>query len=56
MLFKFTNALVLIQQKINIILALFLDMFVIVYLDDIFIYFANEEEHIRHVREIIQVL
>lgn len=53
MLFEFTNVLILIQQKVNTVLALFLDIFVIVYLDNIFIYFVKEEKHIGHVRKII---
>ena len=44
MLFKLTNSLVTFQNYINKIFAKKLDVFVIIYLDDIFIYSKNKEK------------
>ena len=51
MLFRLTNALATFQGYINKIFAEKLDVFVIVYLDDILIYTKNEVEgHVQAVR------
>ena len=44
MLFGLTNAPAAFQSYINKILAIKLDVLVIIYMDDIFIYIKNEEE------------
>ena len=54
MSFKLTNALAIFQGYINKILAEKLDVFVIVYLDDIFIYTENEGK--KHVEAVWWVL
>ena len=48
MLFGLTNVPIIFQDYINKILAKKLDVFVIVYLNDIFIYTKNKgEEHVK---------
>src|SRR5204862_7815836 len=44
------------QELINHVLYDHLDKFVIVYLDDILIYFKNEENHEKHVKKILKRL
>ena len=44
------------QELINHILYDHLDKFVITYLDDILIYFKNEEDHEKHVKKILKKL
>ncbi len=56
MSFELTNAFVTFQVYINSVLRKFLDVFVIVYLNDILIYFQNEEKHTNHVRLILKRL
>ena len=40
----------------NNVLRKFLDIFTLTYLDDILIYLKTEEEHKRHVRQVLNVL
>ena len=47
--FRLTNALASMQQLMNDALHEYLDIVVIVYLDDILVYSTSEEEHIKHV-------
>ena len=54
--FGLTNVLATFQTLMNYILQPFLDDFVIVYLDDIFVYSKMEEEHCMHIKKILQVL
>ena len=54
MLFRLTNALAIFQGYINKIFAEKLDVFVIVYLDDIFIYTKDESKN--HVQAMHWVL
>jgi len=54
--FGLTNAPATFQCVMNSILAPYLDRFVIVYLDDILVYSKNQDEHIRHLRTVLQVL
>jgi hypothetical protein len=54
--FGLTNAPATFQSYINRALAGLLDKFCVVYLDDILIFSQTEEEHIRHVREVLQRL
>ena len=54
MSFKFINAIATFQTLINNILKEFLNKFVIVYLNDILIYFLNTEKYIKHVKQILK--
>jgi hypothetical protein len=46
-LFNLINALVSFQALINDIFREYLDIFVVIYLDDILIYSINEKNHIK---------
>jgi hypothetical protein len=48
MLFGFTNALAHFMYLMNSVFMLELDMFVVIFIDDILIYSKSEEEHARH--------
>ena len=48
--FDFINALTSFQDLINRILIEKLNIFIIVYLNNIIIYFVNKNEHIEHVK------
>jgi transposase InsO family protein len=54
--FGLTNAPAVFQHMANDIFRDFLDIFIIVYLDDILIYSKNQEEHEIHVRQALQRL
>jgi hypothetical protein len=54
MSFEFANAFVTFQNYINFTLKKFLNVFVIIYLNDILIYFQNEEKHTNHVRLVLK--
>ena len=54
MSFRLTNALALFQRFINEVCEEYLDMFMIVYLDDILIFLNTLEEHIQHVRAVLR--
>ena len=56
MQFRFTNAPVIFQRRINYILGEYLDDFIIVYLDDIIIYLNNKEEHEEHIEWVLRKL
>ena len=56
MSFELINAFVTFQSIINDILRLYLNKFVIVYLDDILIFSKNEEKHVEHVRLVMKAL
>ena len=56
MSFELINAFATIQTLINNTLNKFLNKFVIVYLNDILIYFKNTEKHIKHVKQILKKL
>jgi hypothetical protein len=56
MSFELANASITFQSYINSVLRKFLNVFVIIYLDDILIYFHNEEEHTNHVRLMLKRL
>jgi hypothetical protein len=56
MWFEFANAFVTLQNYINFALRKFLNVFVIIYLNDILIYSQNEEEHTNHVRFVLKRL
>ncbi len=56
MSFEFANASATFQSYINFALRKFLDVFVVVYLNDILIYSQNEKEHTNHVRLVLKRL
>ena len=56
MSFELTNAPATFQTYINNVLKEYLDVFVVIYLDDILIYSKNEQEHRKHIREILNAL
>jgi len=56
MLFGLTNAPTTFMRLINNTLRECLDIFVVVYLDNILVYLENKEEHIKHVKRILTLL
>lgn len=54
--FGLTNAPAVFQALVNDVLRDFLNQFVFVYLDDILIYSKNLQQHIQHVRTVLQRL
>ncbi|MBW0552334.1 hypothetical protein O181_092049 [Austropuccinia psidii MF-1] len=54
--FGLTNVPASFHNLVNDILAYFLDIFVVVYLDDIMVFFSSEEEHVIHVASFLQRL
>jgi hypothetical protein len=56
MSFKFANASVTFQNYINFALRKFLNVFVIIYLNDILIYSQNEKKHTNHVQLVLKRL
>lgn len=54
--FGLTNAPATFQAYINNVLRKYLDVFVVVYLDDILVYSKTFEEHVQHVRKVLQAL
>ena len=56
MLFKLTNASAMFQTYINNVLRKYLNMFVIIYFNNILIYSKNKKNHKKHVRQILNTL
>ena len=56
MLFKLINASVIFQTYINNVLKKHLNVFVIVYLNDILVYSKNEKDYKKHIRQILNTL
>ena len=56
MLFSLTNAPTTFMQLINNTLRKCLNIFIVVYLDDILIYLENKEEHIKYMKRILTLL
>ena len=55
-LFELTNTSAIFQELINHVLYDHLNEFVIAYLNNILIYFKNEENHKKHVKEVLKRL
>ena len=56
MSFELINAPAMFQAYINNVLREHLNMFVVIYLDDILIYSKNKEDHRKHVRQVLSAL
>ena len=56
MSFKFINASAIFQTYINNVLREYLNMFVIIYLDNILVYLKNKKNHKKHVKQILNTL
>ena len=56
MSFELTNTSAIFQKLINHVLYNYLNEFVITYLNNILIYFKNEENHEKHVKEVLKKL
>lgn len=54
--FGLCNALATFMRVMNDVLRSFIDEFVIVYLDDILIFSKSQEEHVKHVRKVLDAL
>nr|GEW33398.1 putative reverse transcriptase domain-containing protein [Tanacetum cinerariifolium] len=54
--FDLTNALTVFMDLMNRLCKPYLDKFVIVFIDDIFIYSKNKEEHEEHLEQILELL
>ncbi|MBW0501481.1 hypothetical protein O181_041196 [Austropuccinia psidii MF-1] len=54
--FGLTNAPASFQNIVNDIFAYFLNIFVLLYLDDIMVFCSSEEEHVKHVASVLQRL
>ena len=56
MLFSLTNAPAAFMDLMNRVFQPYLDMFVIVFIDDILVYSSSSEEHSKHLRIVLQTL
>ena len=56
MSFGLTNAPAAFMDLMNQVFRSFLDRFVIVFIDDILVYSISEEEHVMHLRAVLQTL
>ena len=56
MQFGLINILAIFQKRINSVLGEHLDKFIIVYLNNIIIYFNSEEEHFQYIKWVLQRL
>ena len=56
MLFRLINTSAMFQTYINNVLREHLNVFVIVYLDNILVYSKNEKDHKKHVKQILNAL
>ena len=56
MSFGLTNALAAFMDLMNRVFKPFLDVFLIVFIDDILVYSRSEEDHANHLRQFLQIL
>ena len=56
MQFVLTNAPAAFMDLMNRVFGLYLDKFVIVFIDDILVYSSSKEEHAKHLRIVLQTL
>ncbi|WMV08038.1 hypothetical protein MTR67_001423 [Solanum verrucosum] len=56
MSFGLTNAPLAVMDLMNRVFKQYLDLFIIVFIDDILIYSRNEEEHANHLRVVLQTV
>ena len=56
MSFGLTNTPAALMDLMNRVFKKYLDMFVIVFIDDILVYSRNQEDHANHLRIVLQVL
>ena len=56
MLFELINAFAIFQKIINDTLREYLDVFVIIYLNDILIYSKTLKKHIKHIQKVLTCL
>ena len=56
MLFGLTNAPAVFIDLMNRVFHQYLDQFVVVFIDDILVYSANEDDHMQHLRTVLQTL
>ena len=56
MSFGRTNALVFFMDLMNRVFRLYLDRFIVIFIDDILVYSRTLEEHMEHLRIILQTL
>lgn len=56
MSFGLTNAPASFMDSMNMVFRQYLNMFLIVFIDDVFIYLRSENEHTNHLRIVLQVL
>ena len=54
--FGLTNASVAFMDLMNQVFQLYLDRFVIVFIDDILVYSGSSEEHLEHLKIVLQIL
>ena len=54
--FGLTNAPAMFMSFMNEVLRPYLDQFVVVFLDDILIYSKNQDEHMEHLRLVLEKL
>ena len=54
--FGLTNASIAFMDLMNRVFQLYLDRFVIVFIDDILVYSSSPEEHSDHLRVVLQTL
>jgi len=54
--FGVTNAPTMFMDYMNRIFRPFLDKFVVVFIDDIFIYSRTQEEHVEHLKLVLDIL
>ena len=56
MLFGLTNSPVTFMDLMNRVFSMYLDKFVIVFIDDILVYSSSPKEHAEHLRTVLQIL